>query len=263
MIFDVNAWVGTWPFRSLSGTTPEALVARMDRAGIRWSAVSSIESALHRNVQPANEQLVAGVAPFADRLIPLATINPTYVGWERDLAECHEAMAMKGVRLFPQYHGYEVDSPEFRRVASACRERNLPLCLAHRLEDPRQRHWTDPGKMVNLDQLADLILAEPGVTVIITNARGIRASAFVRRPELRELKWFFDLSLAEVHANLVGEGDIVALLREAGTQHLLFGSHTPFSYEACALVKRAVLPADEPTKAEISYRAALRLFGMA
>ena len=32
MIFDVNAWVGVWPFRALRDHTPAALVARLDRS---------------------------------------------------------------------------------------------------------------------------------------------------------------------------------------------------------------------------------------
>ena len=100
---DLNAWLGTWPFRALRDNTAEALVARLGRAGIAYAAVSQIEAALHRHTQPANEKLALEVASWAGHLVPLATINPTYPGWEKDLRRCHEELAMKGVRLFPQY----------------------------------------------------------------------------------------------------------------------------------------------------------------
>ena len=64
MIFDVNAWVGNWPYRSLRDNTPEALVARLDRSGIGMAAVSLAEAILHRNVQPANEKLIEVIQPF-------------------------------------------------------------------------------------------------------------------------------------------------------------------------------------------------------
>ena len=41
--FDINAWLGEWPFRSLRDNTPDALIARLERAGIGSAAVSQIE----------------------------------------------------------------------------------------------------------------------------------------------------------------------------------------------------------------------------
>jgi len=70
MVFDVNAWVGTWPFRMLTDSTPAGVVARMDEAGIQQAAVSLIEAIFHRNVQPANERLADLIAPYRSRLTP-------------------------------------------------------------------------------------------------------------------------------------------------------------------------------------------------
>ena len=43
--FDVNAWIGSWPFRTLRDNTPAALLARLERVGITHAAVSSVEAA--------------------------------------------------------------------------------------------------------------------------------------------------------------------------------------------------------------------------
>ena len=57
MIFDINAWIGTWPFRYLTDSDAHGVAGRMVRAGIDRAVVSSIEAIFHRNPQPANERL--------------------------------------------------------------------------------------------------------------------------------------------------------------------------------------------------------------
>lgn len=175
--FDLNAWVGVWPFRSLRDNTPETLLARLGRAGIEAAAVSQIEAALHRHVQPANEKLAEAVAPYRDKLVPMATINPRSPGWQGDLRDCHEVLGMKGVRLFPVYHDFAADGAEARSVVAACKERGLPVVLPHRLEDARQRHWMDPGRTLDLKRIANLVAAVPGATIVVANARGLLSCA--------------------------------------------------------------------------------------
>lgn len=264
MIFDVNAWLGVWPFRSLRDNTPAELVARLDRSGIDIAAVSRIEAIFLRHPQSANEQLAHDVEPFRDRLIPMASVNPTDPGWEDDLKACHETLGMRGVRLFPQYHRYDVDGPDAKKIAEACAERGLPVVIPFRVEDTRERHWLDPGKTVDLNRAADLIAAVPNAAYIIPNARGVHHTALWSRQELRDRSWYVDLSLTEVHYVLHRDSshmrELAQFIDEGGAQHIVFGTHLPFSYAAPSLVKRAILPVDGETLEDISYRTAARLF---
>ena len=266
MIFDINAWLGVWPFRSLRDNTPEALIARMDRSGVDKAAVSQIEASLHRNTQLANEKLAEAVSAHSDRLLPMATINPTFPKWESDLAKCQEDLGMKGVRLFPQYHDYPANGDEAKALVSACAERGMPVSIPHRIEDTRQRHWMDPGRTVDLGQVANLIAAVPEATIIIANARPINLSPVWRNKDIREHKWYFDLSLAEVHYGLHKSidrmTDLDEFINEGGAAHLVFGSHMPISYIGPALVKRAILPVDADTLEDISWNRAAAMFGL-
>ena len=265
MLFDVNAWLGTWPFRSLRSNTAELLVERLDRSGIRWAAVSSLEAIFHRNAMPANLRLLEEIERRRDRLIPIATINPTYVKWEDDLARCAQ-LGMRGVRLFPAYHGYEADGPEAVRAATACAGLGLPVLIPQRMEDERQRHRLDPGKTVDLGRIANLIAAVPHGVYVIQNARGIPRSPLWQRGDLRRLSWYVDLSLSEVdyllHRDVRSMRDLAELVEQGGAGRLLFGTHLPFSYAAPALVKLAVLDVDPKTREEIAYRKALAIFGL-
>jgi uncharacterized protein len=255
MIFDVNAWLGVWPFRHLNHNAPGTLIAQLDRSGIDRAAVSLCEAVFHRNVAPANERLAELVETHTARLVALGTINPTYRHWEHDLEACHDRFRMPGVRLFPAYHDYAVDGPEARAVLAACAERGLPVQIPFRVEDPRQRHWLDPGQTVNPGGVANLLAAVPEATVIITNVRGTGRLPMWEREDLRDRNWFVDLSLAEVHR------DLETLVEAGGARHILFGSHVPFSYTASALVKLATLPVDDVTRAAISGTMARDLYG--
>ena len=265
MIFDVNAWLGVWPFRSLRDNTPETLVARLDKVGIDKAAVAQIEGVFHRHVQSANEKLAEAVAPFRDRLVPVAVINPDYPGWEDDLRRCHEELGMKGVRIVPQYQGYDLSIPAVRRLAEACNERALSLAIPQRMEDTREHHWIDPGRQADLNAVADLVRAVPQTTYIIPNARGFQGSKLWQDEILRDKRWYVDLSLTELyyglHRDVAHMGMIADFLNEGGTDHLVFGTHLPFTYAGCALVKRAVLDVDDETREEISCRRAERIFG--
>lgn len=256
MIIDINAWLGVWPFRALRDNTPETLAARLDSCGIQKAAVSPIEAVFHRNVQLANEKLVEDIEPFGDRFIPLATLNPTYTHWEDDLKACHEDLNMKGVRLFPQYQNFPIDGPLAQSVAKACAERNLPIFIPHRLEDVRERHWMDPGNVVDVAAIANLLAAVPEATITIPNLRGLASCALWQREDLRDKSWYLDLSLAEVHR------DVEVLVEQGGANHLVFGSHVPFSYPGSALVKRAILKVDKDTLENISYRNAKKILGL-
>lgn len=266
MIFDINAWLGVWPFRSLRDNTPESLVARLDGAGIDKAAVSQIEAMFHRNTQLANEKLAESVSGHAARLVPVATINPLFPGWEKDLARCHEGLGMKGVRLFPQYHDYPADGPDAVAVVTACAERGLPVSIPARIEDVRQRHWMDPGREVNQAQIARLIAAVPNATVLVPNARGLANSPIWRDESIRDRSWHFDLSLAEVHYVLHRSvnrmRDLADYIEEGGADHLVFGSHVPISYVGPALVKRAILPVEAGTLDDICWNRAAKMFGL-
>ena len=256
---DLNTWIGSYPFRSVTATA-ETLIERMDRFNIEKSAVSSIEAAFHRNVQPANERLFAEVADHTDRLVPLATINPTYAMWEQDLAQC-VARGARGVRIIPQTHGYELSGPVGRSVVSAIAEAGLPIFIPHRLEDARQRHWMAPCDTVDIGAIADTIALYPDVTFVINNSRSLARSALWTREDIRDANWYIDLSLAEIHYALhrpVDKSrDLVIIIEEGGADHFVFGSHQPFSYVAPALVKLATLGVDDAQLERIARGSAI------
>ncbi len=261
---DLNAWLGSYPFRSVTAT-PALLLARMDRFGIARAAVSSIEASYHRNAQPANDRLFADTEEHRDRLIPLPTVSPTYPKWEQDLARCLDAGA-RGIRLAPQIQGYRLNGPVGTALVEAIVSAGLPVFIPHRIEDIRERHWMDPGSDLEFDVIADVIEQFPEATFVVNNARGISRSELWRRQNVRDANWFVDLSLAEIHYGLhwdmTNNCDLAVMIEEGGAGHFVFGTHQPFSYVASALVKLATLGVDEDLLTRIACGSANTILGL-
>jgi len=189
-IVDANAYVGDFPWRHLDSAAGD-VVDVMDREGVDRAVVSSLDAVFYQNPQPGNRELAAETEELGDgdgdgdddgdRLIPFATIDPTYPRWEADLAECIEDLGMRGVRLFPLYHDYPVDHPAVVELMDACAEYDVPVMFVAMLEDKRQHHpnWElrDDDETGNknwsadhADALVDVLQASPEVDVVVANA---------------------------------------------------------------------------------------------
>lgn len=262
-LIDLNAWIGSYPFRSVRAT-PDVLLSRMDRSGIGRAAVSSIEALYHRNVAPANDHLFDAVAGH-DRLVPLGTLNPTYPNWEQDLDACLSQGA-RGIRISPQTHNYDLTGPRGRDVVAAIASSGLPVFIPHRIEDPRQRQWMDPGRVVGTGEIAATIARFPDATFVVNNARGIYRSPLWQREDIKDLSWYLDLSLAEIHFGLhwgdESAKDLAIIVGEGGASHFVFGTHQPFSYVAPAQVKLLTLGVEREVLRKIGSENARDILGI-
>ena len=53
MIVDAHAYVGPWAFRHLEHAEPDALLRRLDRAGVERALVSATEGILYKDTPAA------------------------------------------------------------------------------------------------------------------------------------------------------------------------------------------------------------------
>jgi len=245
MIIDANAWLGHWPFRQLRHNDVSGLLKLMDANAIDVAVVSSIHGIFYKNCQRANEELAAETQNHRDRLVPLATLNPNYPGWERNLRICHEDFDMRGLRLFPAYHDYDLaDTPALELIAAAT-ELGMPVSLPQRVVDVRQRHWMDTERNLTLPEFEALARACPDTTFIILNALGLQEASFMGQSDGRSIVADISRMTAVMH------NDIGAMLDNFGSSSLVFGTGIPFKYPKPALLKMEILEASEADKEQI------------
>jgi predicted TIM-barrel fold metal-dependent hydrolase len=268
-LVDANAFLGEWPFQDFDGLDAEGLLARMDAEGIDRALVSAAEGAFYRNVQAANRRLRDRVAGHEDRLLPAATVNPTYPEWERDLREAVEEWGFRAVKLLPLYHDYDPDEEAAVACLEVCAELGVPVILAANVEDKRKRHsrvrlrghdemgnknWSDGQAAA----IADLLAAAPTTDVVVadawTNGFDIAESVCESRPsgvrldnQVRDGETLFVLGDLFMFFTYQGE----EIVERIGPDHLAFGPQLPFAYVDSYHNYLDNLPVDEEDRERI------------
>lgn len=235
MIIDVNATLGPYPFRRLRHTTAEELVAQMDRQGIDRAVVSSLPSVFYRDAHEGNADLLAAVNAQRGRLVAVVTTNPTYPGWERDLAGVVAGGRVKAVALWPEHHGYALKDAAGRRALEVIEQHGLPVVLTQRLEDRRQRHRWDQAEDLTVAALLEAARGHPALRFLLVNWAGLDG-ARLAAAGLRG-RCLIDFARLQV----VNRKEVPRLMAALGAESVAFGSHLPFDYVGPALVKLANL----------------------
>jgi len=241
MLIDGNAYIGHWPFRKFEYNTLEALLGRMAEFGTEVSLVSSLNGIFYKNTQSANEELYAAIGSkrsYGDRFIPFAVINPIYNGWRDDFATCTGKMGMKGIRLYPKYHGYGLDNPSCIELVKMARDKGLPVALGLRMVDSRPSSWLDIEKEWSLKDVMPIVRSVPDAKYLIVNvangtALGDEDAALFKKSEV-----VMDSS----GRNILYPGQ---LLKDYGTDKLCFGTHSPILDYFTGLLRIESLRDDE------------------
>jgi len=268
MLLDINANVGHWPFMQRRYITCDALLGRMNEFGVDISVISNIHGIFYKNTQSANEELYDEINSdrrFRDRFIPFAVLNPIYAGWKDDLKTCVNKMGMKGVRLYPKYHDYEMTDPSLAECVKRVRDHGLPVAFTIRMVDSRIRSWMDvdyvrktPKPEWAVKDVVPIIRAVPDAKYLILNvANGI----LVRDEDLELLKRadiLFDTSGRQVNS-------LPDLLNSYGREKFSFGTHSPFLDYLTGMLRIESLrddEADEATKELLRSGNAKRMLGI-
>jgi len=259
MLIDVNAYLGHFAFRRLRYNTAEELLKLMDEKGIDKAIVSSASAITYRNAQSGNEELLEEVKGHEDRLIPFAVINPAYAGWEDDLRICCEEFGMKGLRLYPKWHNYELSDPRCVELVNRATEMGMVISIPIRVEDYRQRSWLVDVPDVPLDEIAELVRRCPEAKFILVNGIGFVNSPLGQKGSELPPNYYIEISrLSALLRNEIGQ-----LIENIGAERIVFGTGIPFKYPDPSLVKLEVLEISEEEKEMIRWKNAAKLLGIA
>lgn len=282
-MIDANAFVGTWPFRELD-TDVDGLLGQLDRHNVDRAIVSALEATTYRNVQSTNRRLMDRIEGHTDRLIPFATVNPTYAEWEDDLEECVRDLGMQGVKLLPTYHDYDLSDPAAVEVMETCVTMEVPVLISAVLEDQRGSHprfdvrgfrsnshggmnrdtWT--GEQIS--DLIELLVAADETDVIIADAGGgayriVEELDPTVEPGVASGTWTREgetlFVLDDLRLSYRRDGD--RIVEEIGPERLVTGPQLPFKYFDSYGVRPDHLPVNADDRRAIRSGTLDRLIG--
>ncbi|MBM4000723.1 MAG: metal-dependent hydrolase [Planctomycetes bacterium] len=252
-LIDVNVHLSRWPCRRAPDDETPRLVDRLRRHGVVEAWAGSLDGLLHKDIAAVNARLAEECrAQTAVRLVPFGTVNPMLPDWQEDLRRCAEAHRMPGIRLFPNYHGYDLEHPEFAKLIRLAAERRLIVTLALLMEDERMMHPLLRVAPVDPAPLADRVAQTPGLRLVLLNAlRSLRGAPLIK------LLGVGDISV-EI-ATLEGVGGVGNLLADIDVGRALFGSHAPIFYFESALLKLKESSLNETELSAMRHENARRL----
>lgn len=246
MRIDVNAFVGAYPWRKVPGTAPAALRQAMDRAAIDEAWVTHLPSLFWRDPTEGNDWLYE-TARADRRLRPVPVVHPLLAGWEAVVGGAVNAGA-PAIRCDPMYLGLDPAGGAMRVCAAACAAARIPLLLAVRLEDARQRHPHDVAGELPAAAVRALIRSDPEVRLIVTHADRafIEEVHFGSTPEEAARIWW---DVCWVWGP--PEDHLATLLATVGPARFLFGTGQPLRLPETSVAKLDLLDLAPPQRQAI------------
>ncbi len=239
---DCNAFLGAYPWRKVPGTSADALRKALDRTKIDVAWVTHLPSLFWRDPTEGNAWLYE-TARTEKRFKPVPTVHPALTGWEQVLADAANAGA-PAVRCDPLYLGLEPAGGEMRVLAAACSAARLPLLLAVRLEDGRQRHPNDEVGELPAAAVRALVRSDPDLRLIVTHADRafVEEVHFGSTPEEARRIWW---DICWIWGP--PEDHLATLLDTIGADRFVFGTGQPLRLPENSIAKLDLLdlPADQ------------------
>ena len=219
---DVNAFLGAYPWRKVPGTSPQALLKALDRMEIATAWVTHLPSLFWRDPTEGNGWLFE-TARAEPRFRAVPVVHPGLAQWEHVLADAVNAGA-PAVRCDPLYLGLDPAGGEMRVLAAACGAARIPLMLAVRLEDGRQRHPNDRVAELPAAAVRALIRSDADVRLLVTHAdRGfVEEVHFGATPEESGRIWW---DICWIWGP--PEDHLATLFETIGTERFVFGTGQP------------------------------------
>jgi predicted TIM-barrel fold metal-dependent hydrolase len=233
----------------------------MNRHGVNISVVGNLNGIFYKNTQSANEELFAEIKSekrFHDRFIPFGVINPIYAGWKDDLETCVSGFGMKGLRLYPLYHDYDITDPACIELVKNARDRNLIVAFTLRMVDSRPRSWMDIQTEWSLKDIMPIVRAVPDAKYMILN---VANSTELDENDMTLIK-YSNLVLDTSGRALSDPGN---LLKKFGSDKFAFGTHSPILDYLTGQLRIESLretEADEKTKELLRSGNAKRILGI-
>lgn len=222
---DCHVYLGSHPFRRLAAENAQEFVQSLSKRGVTEAWAGAFEGLLRRDVAEVNRELAR--ACRNTMLRPCGTINLSLPDWQDDVKRCAEDHGMRVIRLHPNYHGYDLETPAFPELLGLTANHRMIVQLVVQMEDERTQHPQVRVPTVDLQPLSEIMEAANEARVMLLNAN---AAMVLRHLQHCPNTWL-DFAMVE------GVAGVENLLKSWPANRLVFGSYAPVFYFESATLK--------------------------
>lgn len=240
MTIDSLSYFGFWPYWDAGPTALEDLMRLQEEKGIAHSILCSTKAIFYDHVQ-GNRDVTDAVTKYPRRFSTWATFHPRAESFSKEITE-----SVRGIRLYPAYHGYRLRSKAVSEVLDYASAHQLPVSIPIRL--------IMSFALPELQAEEIMLLAEKHakVKVIISCANY----------EVFQILDALDDSV-ELYVDTLGlrvDGLLERLVDTIGAEHIVLATGLPVQYPDVSLdiVRNANIREEEKTM--ILYENGKRLF---
>jgi predicted TIM-barrel fold metal-dependent hydrolase len=229
---DVNVTLGQWPTRRVPCDELGKLIEKLHAHNVTEAWVSDYDALFDRDLTDVNNRLAAICNNSSSvKLVPFGSVNPSAANWQAELDRCSSVRKMHGIRLYPNYHNYKLDHPDFVALLRTAAERNLIVQLAVVMEDARMMHPLMRVQPVDTAPLEKHVSQIPNLKLILLNALTTASRTDQLYRLLNVGNVYVEIAVLETMAALE------SLLKDIPAGRILFGSHAPSFYHEAAHLK--------------------------
>ena len=232
-LFDANVWLGKPEFFPLADELPaQALDEALGEYQIRDALVSHWDS-LRLSAQEGNQALLDAENTLPQNAWTVWTGLPLIPREQEPLPGAdHPHPRMRGVRLFPRTHHFQLSPWVVGGLCEWCVAHNLPLFLWH--------------VEIDWDPLHALAAAFPKLRIVVETQW---QKILYHNRDLFSLLEACGNVLVE-SSNLIGQDFVTYLVKNWGAERLLFGSFLPVNdpYAAIGMILDADISAEEKAR---------------
>jgi len=224
MIIDVHGHLGNINQAPFWAADARRLEEYCDKAGVDLLCVSSSKSLMY-DAHEGNLEVDAALKD-SDKLLGYVVVNPVFPESMKDLGMIQKNKKFKGVKVHPDYHGYDMASEKMVAFLDEVAE-NVGLMLFH--------VSCMPGTgFADAVQVAKFAERHPKTNIIMAHIAGIFQNGnYPYFPNLKGLEAVSAMRLKNVFVDTahylmyVYPGVMEKMVELAGAGHLVFGTDAP------------------------------------
>lgn len=225
MTIDMHGHLGNINQAPFWAAGPEKLESYCEEAGIDRLCVSSAKSLMY-DATEGNRDLDRALKK-SEKLLGYITVNPVFPESRRDIGLMANNPKFKGVKIHPDYHGYDLKSRRIREFMEETFRNGVELVLAH--------VSCMPGTgFAEAEVIARFAAEHPDTNFILAHLGGIYQNGlYPYFPNTRGLEVIGEIKADNIYVDTahylmyVYPGVMEKMVELIGVNHIVFGTDCP------------------------------------